>query len=809
MTSADRDTYGRLRDLFERCADMTPGEREHWFECEAIDTATRIELELMLAADAHDVALLRHDVVELIDRLDDPADEFDATSLIGQRYGAFRLTRLVGSGGQGTVYEAERIDGDFVQRVAVKLLRRGIHDPHEHRRFRRERDILARLDDPGIARLIDGGVSVEGVPYLIMDFVDGEPLDRWCNREQLDLAARLALFERICATVAAAHRALIVHRDLKPSNLLVTTDGTVKVLDFGIARLLDEDDAQGRTAAPLMTPGYGAPEQLDGGAITLATDVHALGVILRQLVTGRSPHDVGAGAVAPPELHWIVAKATAAEPERRYRDAAELRDEIARYRTARPLLAHPPSRLYIARKFVRRHRGGVVASVLFLVGVLASAGVALWQAKVAHEQAQRAEATRDFLLGVFEAAQEDLPEDARPTPDQLVQVAAAKLQRDTHLPAATRASFLTTLGTVARLSSNPAAALPLYERALAVLGADKGGVPSRERLTAETARAWTLTELGRAAEAEQTLRPRLDALRAMRDGVAVDGLWAYANALGELGRLDEYIALLAQAQRLSLAVHAPDAVENLRIAGAYSLALSDVGRVRESADVLDSMLQRWRANGVPEQTDYAVGLANLALLKRRMGDLDAAEQLFGEALTLSLRIHGNDHPMVSAQRQLQGRLLAERGRFDEAQRLLDDARATLLRLHGAGHPLTIGGAASRGALDIERQRYAQAADILQANDAECRKAGREGSESRCITNLQLLADACLHLGRIDDALTASSRALELRRALAGSDSADNAIPLRSQGDALFAAGQTDRALDAYASADALYARSGI
>jgi len=339
MKNADRDDYARLRGLFERCADMAPGERDAWLEREAVDTATRIELELMLAADANDVALLRRDVVALIDRLDEPADEFDAGSLVGRRYGAFRLVRLVGSGGQGTVYEAERVEGDFAQKVAVKLLRRGIHDPHEHRRFRRERDILARLDDPGVARLIDGGVSAEGVPYLIMDFVDGEPFDRWCARHAPDEATRLELFERLCAIVAAAHRALIVHRDLKPANVLVTADGTVKVLDFGIARLLDEDDAQGRTAVPLMTPGYGAPEQLDGGPVTLATDVHALGVMLRQVLTGRAPNGSGTrvddgivmhGSAMPAELAWITARATDTEPGRRYRDAAALHDDIER-----------------------------------------------------------------------------------------------------------------------------------------------------------------------------------------------------------------------------------------------------------------------------------------------------------------------------------------------------------------------------------------------------------------------------------------------------------------------------------------------
>ena len=271
-------SYARLRDLFERCLDVPDGERAAWLEANIADIDQRIELELMLAADCHE-GFLGKDVVSHIGRLgahgvDDETDMDDAqglaAGLVGRRFGPFELRHLLGMGGQGAVYLAERVGDDFHQTVAIKLLRRGIHEPQEHRRFRREREILANFEHPGVARLIDGGVSDDGVPYLAMEYVDGRPIDAWCEEHQLARDARLRLFSELCAVVSAAQRALIVHRDLKPSNVLVTGGG-IKVLDFGIARLLDEGDSADRTHVPLMTPGYGAPEQATCGPITLST----------------------------------------------------------------------------------------------------------------------------------------------------------------------------------------------------------------------------------------------------------------------------------------------------------------------------------------------------------------------------------------------------------------------------------------------------------------------------------------------------------------------------------------------------------
>jgi serine/threonine-protein kinase len=699
MKNADHDAYARLRALFERCSDMAPGERDAWLEREAVDTTTRIELELMLAADANEVALLRRDVVDLIDRFEGPADEFDAAGLIGRRYGAFRLTRLIGSGGQGTVYEGMRVEGDFEQKVAVKLLRRGIHDPHEHRRFRRERDILARFDDPGIARLIDGGVSAEGVPYLIMDFVDGEPFDRWCARNTADTTARLALFERLCTIVAAAHRALIVHRDLKPANVLVCADGTVKVLDFGIARLLDEDDAQGRTAAPLMTPGYGAPEQRDGGPVTLATDVHALGVMLREVLTGRAPNKSGAcvdnasaahAGAMPAELAWITARATDAEPARRYRDAAALHDDIARYRSARPVHAHPPSTLYAARKFVRRHRGGVLATMLFLVGVLASAGVALWQASVARAQGarataeaerakialDRAEAVRDFIVGVFETGGAGLPRDQLPdTATLLERGRSAALAGGLRSPE-TQVDMLSMLGRIYLGLQREDRALELVNEALAIL--QKQVPRNDEAYAVALARRGELHgRLGRGDDAGKDFDAAL-ALQRARDpdglGVArtliARGEQRAANAEVAEGVRDYERALAIEAKHAD----APTALRAQTLNG-YGIALWRSGDCARGEEPLREAVALARQAWGDDHAETAGALSGLSLCLTQLLKFEESEAVSRESLAILVRIFGPAHPALGQSKNNLANLLIRVGKLGEAEPLLREKLA--------------------------------------------------------------------------------------------------------------------------------------
>ncbi|MEO6688212.1 MAG: serine/threonine-protein kinase, partial [Dokdonella sp.] len=758
-------TFARLRALFDRCVDVPEGARLQWIEDNVPDMTQRIELGLMLAADSHEGGFLARDVVSHMGGLQaDDTDDFQPEHLSGRRFGAFELGRLLGRGGQGAVYLAERVGDDFHQTAAVKLLRRGIHDADEHRRFRREREILARFEHPGIARLIDGGVSGDGVPYLVMEYVDGQPIDHWCDERKLDRDARLRLFARLCEVVSAAQRALIVHRDLKPSNVLVTAAGDIKVLDFGIARLLDENEGQTQTHTPLMTPGYGAPEQASGGTITLATDVYALGIMLRVLLTGEHPA-TGKSPALPgdlaPELRWIVGKACAAETEQRYRDAAEFEDDILRFLDARPVRAHPPSRTYRMRKFVQRHRGSMLVTAAMLLGILASLGLSLWQAKIARQQAQRAEAARDFLLGVFEAAKEELPRDARPTPDVLVRVSAKKLDADTQLSPAMRAEFLGTLSTISYSSNDYEQAIAQADHALAVLAAT-GDIDSRAVLALHIKRANALVNIGKPEDADRILGEHIAAIRYVPDEVAVEGLAAYAAARVVVGHVDEARILARDSAAVAGTAYGYASPRALAATARYGDLLATAGFNRDAVEVLEPVLAQWRTSAIPPDYRLANSLQSLASANYLLGDATASERLQREALTLLRQIYTAPHEKIADALFSLGTPLMDANRDDEAEQVMQEAAGMYATLFGPMHPQNAGMLDGLGSLEMKRQHPEKAVEYLERATHICIEAKLEKNPD-CARYWQNLSAAYVRSHRLADAEAANLRGLEMRR----------------------------------------------
>jgi len=411
-----------IRAMFDAARELDTAARAVFLA--SLDPAQRTYLERLLAADDADTTdhALRVDAASLVAALDEPAQP--PMPIAGQQLGAWQLIALIGEGGSSTVFRAVREHAGVRQDAAIKLLRRGLYTVDAQRQFRRERQALAQLNHPDIASLIEGVMTDSGLAYIVLELVDGVPITEYARSNALDLRARLRLLLRVCRAVESAHRALIVHRDLKPSNVLVTGEGHVKLLDFGIAKLLDADD-ETQTRLPAFTPAYAAPEQRSGGLITTATDVYALGILLGELLTGQRP---GSGRSRTPsgqvdehsapgalpasakvtrrqlkgDVDNIVLKAIAEEPERRYASAGALADDIERLLDGRPVVAHPPSRWYRTRKFVQRHRGGVAISALFLTAILAALGLALWEADVARHEADRAAEIQAFIENMFD-----------------------------------------------------------------------------------------------------------------------------------------------------------------------------------------------------------------------------------------------------------------------------------------------------------------------------------------------------------------------------------------------------------------------
>ena len=431
----------RLADLFEQAIDIAPENLSPWLiEMCGDDAALRAELERLLRADAKASRFMETPpsmILAAAATAAASADSAPSTSAAEapRAFGVYRVVRSIGVGGMGEVWLAERFDGEFEQRVAIKQL--AYPTPGLLQRFRQERQILARLEHANIARLIDGGLDPTGAPYLVMEYVEGVPITTYAQAHALDLRARLALFLRVCETVQYAHQNLIVHRDLKPPNIFVTADGTPKLLDFGIAKVLatTEEDAPTQTAARLLTPDYAAPEQFSGGAITTATDVYALGVVLYELLVGKRPARVAvdvanAGSLrttapSPPsaalgtthgaigrralrgDVDRIVLTALAAEPQRRYASAEALAADIRSYLDGRPIAARRDSIAYRFRKYAMRNRYLLAAAVIVFAVCIVATIVSLDQARLARDEVQRAGAVRQFLAAVFQQANPD------------------------------------------------------------------------------------------------------------------------------------------------------------------------------------------------------------------------------------------------------------------------------------------------------------------------------------------------------------------------------------------------------------------
>ncbi len=434
MNAVDKTMWERLSPLLDDFLDMPEAERPARLEAlRADDPALAEALAGMLG---------QLPEIERDGFLEAPAIPRPA-GLEGQTIGAYTLDRELGHGGMGTVWLARRTDGRYEGQVAIKFLRTGLFGHGDAARFEREGSILARLSHPHIARLLDAGISQDGTqPYLVLEYIDGEPIDAYCRRLALPTAARLRLFLDVLGAVAHAHNRLILHRDLKPSNILVTASGDVKLLDFGIAKLLDDSGGEATAltahAGNAFTPDFAAPEQLQGGDVTTATDVYALGVLMFILLGGEHPTVSPTGApldrmravieVEPKRLSdsvlrrggptsahssaskklsnelkgdvdTIVARALKKSPAERYANAADLADDVRRYLEHEPIAARPDARLYRIAKFARRHRAGVATATVAVTALAIGVGVALWQAREAGRQRVQAEGLIEFMLG--------------------------------------------------------------------------------------------------------------------------------------------------------------------------------------------------------------------------------------------------------------------------------------------------------------------------------------------------------------------------------------------------------------------------
>jgi len=710
----EQERWQRLQRLFHEAADLPPEERLAFLERSEPDPELRAEVLELLEADMGGDELGSRARRELSALLEPEAAL--ERSLEGRRIGPYRVLRRIGQGGMGAVYLAER--EDVAKRVALKLVRGALGAPELVQRFLFERRVLARLDHPGIARLLDAGFTEDETPFFAMEYVEGEPITEHCERAGLPVAERLELFRDVCDAVGYAHSNLVVHRDIKPSNVLVTAAGEAKLLDFGIAKLLDagDDMALTRTGVRVMSLAYASPEQVSGLPVTTAADVYSLGVLLRQLLTGRGPAAADGKGDEPArkpsgDLEAIVLRAMAPEPERRYRSAEQLRDDVTRHLTGLPVEARLPTLRYRAGKFVRRHAAAVTGGVLLTVSLAGGLGVALWQgrrAETARRQAEtalsRSETVTSFLTDMFRAADPAEAKGRQVTALDLVNRGVRRIDQLGNDPQL-QARLLETLASVDDALGEYPSASKLAARAVAL----------RRTLPSDSALVGALNLWGTVLDHRGLPDSAADAWsEALERGTRILGeesseaLFArsnLANAYARLGRDSAAEALLRQTVDIQRRVLSPDDPARSNAMNDLALQLTNRGDYDEADSLMREAVRIYETANGDDDPGTAMLLDNYAYVLRAAGRYDDAEPVDRKGLAIRKKVLGDKHRFYGESLFSLGTLLTLRGRpsdLPEADSLLHGALDIFVATLGADHRATAYVLHSLGVLSEER-----------------------------------------------------------------------------------------------------------
>ncbi|MEM7351618.1 MAG: serine/threonine-protein kinase, partial [Acidobacteriota bacterium] len=721
------ERWQQIQAVFESASTRSPAERRALLDqaC-GDDTELRTEVESLLGAEDLDVTLLDGKVLEIGGQM-----LARGQSVAGTRLGNYRILREIGRGGMAAVYASVRADEQYHQQVAIKLIRHGMDSERMVARFRQERQILANLVHPNIARLLDGGVTSDGLPYLVMERIDGEPIDTYCDRRSLSIADRLQLFRTVCSAVHYAHQNLVIHRDLKPSNILVTEEGSPKLLDFGIAKLIEPDSTETTGELTLdgprpMTPEYASPEQVLDRPVTTASDVYALGVLLYRLLTGQRPYRIeqltqreiervichqeperpsATFRVAEPgdssngtptrdaisrrrdataeqlrrrlrgDLDNIVRMAMRKTPERRYGSAQQLSEDIRRHLERLPIIARDDSLGYLTAKFIRRNRLAVSAAGLIFLSLTGGLAVALWQAAVARTERLTAQTVASFVIeDVFKVSD---PEKARGediTARQLLERSAAKIDHLADQPIV-QAALMDAIGSVYLGLGLLDEAAPHLGRALDLrrqhLSANDPALADSLAHVGEY-----LADRGRIAEAEALHSEALDLRRRQLD--ADDPRLAQSEAdlalmVAMRGRLDEAEVLMRQALERQQEVLGEDHEKVAETLNSLALVLRRKGQLEEAAPIyrraLDTTIERLG----DDHPQVLVNLNNLAIVLCNLGQHSAATSLFERAEALGTKVLGENHSSLATTRSNLASCLQSRGDIEAAEALFRDA----------------------------------------------------------------------------------------------------------------------------------------
>ncbi|MGC2238111.1 MAG: serine/threonine-protein kinase [Pyrinomonadaceae bacterium] len=746
------DKWVQISSLFQLAAECEPERRAELLESKCSgDDALRREVEELLRSHEAGENFLANSPLEI------PALllNYDlSNSLEGKHIGAYKILREIGRGGMGVVCLAIRDDDEFRKRVALKLVKRGMDSDEILNRFRNERQILASLDHPNIARILDGGTTDDGLPYFVMEYIEGESIGDYCDTRKLPTVERLKIFRKVCAAVSYAHQNLVVHRDLKPSNIVITPDGEPKLLDFGIAKLLKPDlfpqivQATGILTRP-MTLDYASPEQVRGLPITTTSDVYSLGVLLYELLTGHRPYHLknqtvaeierviceeeperpsaivrrkevvtkfnGEESTISPEsisrtreghprklqqklrgdLDKILLKALRKEPNRRYDSVEQFSEDIRRYLIDLPVLAHKDSFRYRSRKFLWRHKFSLTIGAFFIILIVGFAAAFRSQAIRAEQQRLRAEKVSAFLAEIFKVSDPNEAKGNTITAREILDKGAARVEQEMSDQPEVQAMLLETIGGVYD-------SLALYDNAQRLL--------------------------------EKSLQIRREVFGDMSEETA-GALYHLSLVFQHKAEFKAAETTLEEALRIRQNLYGNESERTMETL----TALGSIAYQREDYPAAENFFRRSleiaRRIFGKEHPSIPVKISNLANAVADKGDFDAAEPLYKEALDLSRKIFGSENENTA-------RILdnfasfqnVSRENYDEAARLRQESLAIRRKLHGDLSRVVAFGLNNLAALLEKKKDYAAAESALRESLAIERKIlgdDHPGTAFRC------------------------------------------------------------------------------
>jgi len=646
---------------------------------------------------------------QVLELLQEPIGETQAP----ERIGPWKPIKLLGEGGMGIVYLSERADGHYKQKAAVKLLHRGLEFSESVHRFEQERQILAKLDHPNIAGFYDGGITENGWPWLAMQYVGGTPITNWCKKNNTSLQQRLELFQKVCEAVRYAHLNLVVHRDLKPENILVTKDRAVKVLDFGIAKLLDEElsgtqHIQTQTGLRVMSLDYAAPEQITGESITTATDVYALGLLLYELLTETYPFEIEGKnqrqieqilrnqdpakpsskitewrAKLRDDLDAITLKALRKEPEHRYENAGQLLDDIKNYHSILPVVARGDTLRYRVGKFYKRHRGKLTAAMIVLVGIITLVSYYTYQIteerNQARQEAAKAEEISSFLQNLFDAADPNIVQGKEITAREMVNIGVERIEKELSNQPVLQAQLFDVISPIYNR-------LGLYDKSL---------------------------EIAQKSLQIKKSVPQLNDKEIAKSFNSIGTSFTYSGKYDSAAKYFKRI-LSAQGQIGAVSEEKASALHSLGAINYYQMHY-------KSADSLYNLALTMRKNIYGEEHEkVAQTMSALGVLYGIQDSLQKAEELNSKALKIREKILRTDHPDIANSKNSLGVLYLNQGKIDKAIPLLIEVVEMRKKIYGEEHPSVANslnnlGAAYKQSGEYEKAviNYIKALDIRQ------------------------------------------------------------------------------------------------